>query len=231
MIIITPMADAPSSPARLRLLQLVSPALPIGGFTYSQGLEWAVEYGAVRDTATLADWMQGLMEDSLAYLDIPILKRLYQAFEAGDNDAVRRWSALLVAARESKELRQEELNRARALASLLPELGLPDADKALLQTSQSAGFACAAQAWGIPLDEAAHGFAWSWLENQIAAAIKLVPLGQTEGQRVQFELAEHLPAAIATGMAIEDTDIGASSPALAMASALHETQYTRLFRS
>ena len=100
-----------------------------------------------------------------------------------------------------------------------------------LQHCQSAPFALASVSWGIRLPDAALGFAWSWLENMVAAAIKLVPLGQTDGQRVQLALAESLPDAVKRGLQLPDEEIGASAPVMALASSLHETQYTRLFRS
>lgn len=217
----------------IRLLQLVSPTLPIGGFTYSQGMEWAVEAGWLRsETDTLA-WLDGLIDDTLVHLEIPLLARLYGAWQHADHSALTSWSDYLLAARETRELRQEESNRARALATLLCDLDLAGAraHRALLQTTQTTGFTCAAVAWGIALEATAQGYAWSWLENQVAAAIKLVPLGQTAGQRLLLKLGARLPEAAARGLALEDDEIGASAPALAIASARHETQYTRLFRS
>lgn len=225
--------DSSRQLARLRLMQLVSPALPIGGFTYSQGLEYAVEAGWVRDTASLHDWLLGLADDAIACLEMPLLLRLYRACEARDPEMLEYWSRYLLAARETRELRLEEQQRARALTRLLIDLQVPHAEawQEQLVVCQSAPFALAAVAWGIPLEDAALGLAWSWLENQVAAAIKLVPLGQTDGQRVQLALAEALPAAVRRGLSLEDDDIGASAPMQAMASSRHETQYTRLFRS
>jgi len=218
---------------RLRLMQLTSPALPIGAFTYSQGLEWAVEAGWVRNSATLADWLGGLMEDGLTQLELPILKRLYQACDAADRDAIADWGQRLYASRESRELRAEEHSRARALLSLLGDLGITRARewRGELLHCQAAPFALAAHHWQIELEDCLLGYAWGWLENQVAAAVKLVPLGQTDGQRVQLALAERLPAVTASALRIEDGDIGGGAPALAIASACHETQYTRLFRS
>lgn len=218
---------------RLRLMQLVSPALPIGAFTYSQGLEWAVEAGWVRDVATLADWLEGLMDDGLAQLELPILHRLYRACTQQDTAEIDRWGRQLYASRETRELRAEEHNRARALITLLADLQIPQAAnwREQLIHCQAAPFALAAVHWNIGLEDCLLGYAWGWLENQIAAAIKLVPLGQTDGQRVQLQLARRLPATVERALLITDEDIGAGAPALAIASARHETQYTRLFRS
>jgi urease accessory protein len=222
-----------SSLAQLRLMQLISPALPIGGFTYSQGLEYAVEAAWVRDLPSLQDWLQGLIEDSVACLEIPVLARLYHACVSRDVDAIDRWGRFLLASRETRELRLEEQQRARALTRLLTDLDIPEARywQSSLHCCQAAPYALAVVNWGIPLGDAALGYAWSWLENMVAAAIKLVPLGQTDGQRVQLALAESLPRAVQRGLALEDDQIGASAPAMALASSLHETQYTRLFRS
>lgn len=217
----------------LRLMQLVSPALPIGAFTYSQGLEWAVESGQVLDAEAVYDWMLGLVDDGLTYLDLPVLKRLYMAIENDDLETVNYWSEYLLASRETSELRQEEVNRGRALSRLLTDLGIDGAVRyeAAMQLGQLPGFALAAVAWGISLQQAALGYSWGWLENQVAAAIKLVPLGQTAGQKLQLQLAEVIPLAVNKAIKLEDAEIGASAPAMAIASSLHETQYTRLFRS
>ena len=217
----------------LRLMQLVSPALPIGAFTYSQGLEWAIECGWIKNEADLQDWLLGQMQDGLAYLDLPILKRLHQSFVEQSLESAEHWSAYLLASRETRELRQEEINRGRALTTLLGDLAIGDVasySTALNQT-QAAGFALAAVYWQIPLQQVGLGYAWGWLENQVAAAIKLIPLGQTAGQRVQLEMSVYLPETVTTGYEVSDDQIGASAPALAIASSLHETQYTRLFRS
>jgi len=218
---------------RLRLLHLVSPSLPIGAFTYSQGLEWAVEYGWVRDAGTLSEWLASALEDSVAGIDVPILARLYRACQAGDEDRVRYWSRMLLAYRETNELRSEERSRGRALATLLVGLNLECAGawRETLALCQAAGFALAAVTWGIRLRAATRGYVWGWLENQITAAVKLIPLGQTQGQQVLFELTQALPVAIRRGLALQDHELGGATPALAIASSRHETQYTRLFRS
>lgn len=217
----------------LRLMQLVSPALPIGAFTYSQGLEFAIETGQVSDAEAVYDWMLGQIQDGLTYLDLPVLKRLYQALESDDFEAVSYWSEYLLASRETSELRQEEMNRGRALCRLLTDLNISGAVKyrEAMQLGQLPGFALAAVAWEISLQQLSLGYSWGWLENQVAAAVKLVPLGQTAGQKLQLQLSEVIPLAIERGLSVEDEEIGASAPAMAIASSLHETQYTRLFRS
>ena len=219
--------------AQLRLMQLVSPALPIGGFTYSQGLEYAIEAGWVDDVPSLQDWLLGLIQDGLTHLEVPVLARLYLACAAKDPEALLTWGRYLLAARETRELRLEEQQRARALTRLLIELDIPEARRwrDAMRQCQSSPYALASVSWGVPLQEAALGLAWSWLENMVAAAIKLIPLGQTDGQRVLLALAASLPQAVQTGLQLHDDELGSSAPCLALASSLHETQYTRLFRS
>ncbi|MEJ2423724.1 MAG: urease accessory protein UreF [Candidatus Thiodiazotropha sp.] len=217
----------------LRLMHLVSPSLPVGAFTYSQGLEWAVECGWVRDRDSLRDWIADLLATGVCRLDVPVLARLYQASREDDHQAQVLWSDTLIAYRETRELRDEERNRGRALASLLPHLGVPvsDALMPILRGCQLAGFAHAAAHWSIPLQQAARGYVWSWLENMVLAGVKIIPLGQTAGQGMLAELTEAIPPAVETGLSLDDEAIGASCLAQAMASSRHETQYTRIYRS
>lgn len=217
----------------LRLLQLVSPSLPIGGFTYSQGIEWAVESGWIRDLGGLEAWLADLLQGPLAQVDLPLLLRLQAAAEARDRDSLVAWIDWLLASRETTELRAEESNRGRALADLLVAWGLDGARnwRPDLARSQAAGFAFAAAAWDIAPRVAATGYAWAWLEGLVLAAVKIVPLGQTQGQQALARLAAQIPQALKLALTLGDDGIGASSPALAIASSRHETQYTRLFRS
>jgi len=215
-----------------RLLQLVSPSLPIGAYTYSQGIEWAVDEGWIGTPAHLSEWLRGLMETSMIFLEVPILLRLMRAWQRHDELAVKRWSSFLLANRETRELRLEEKNRARALAQLLVALE-PDAKPhaKLLGDSQHAAFSYACQRWGIDENRAATALVWGWLENQVLSAVKIIPLGQTDGQRLLFELAPLINDVVERARQVEDDDLGASSMALAIASSRHETLYTRLFRS
>lgn len=219
--------------AGLRLLHLASPSLPVGAFTYSQGLEWAVECGWVRDEATLEAWIGDLLESTLTHLEVPLLARLYGAREEGDDEALAYWSRYLIAGRETRELRLEERNRARALASLLPQLGIPLSSAILpsIEECQLTGFVHAAHYWNIPLPEAAAGYLWGWLENTTLAGVKIIPLGQSAGQRLIARLTAVIPEVVERGLAVEDEAIGASCTAQAIASSLHETQYTRIYRS
>ena len=219
--------------ALLRLLHLVSPTLPTGAFSYSQGLEWAVERGWVNDGIRLEQWLLDLAENSMASVDIPILSRMYTAIKHGDVEALRQWIEILLACRESSELQQEEQIRGRAFSTLLENLILQEHEipQSLLKRSQLAGFALAAVCWDISVSDAALGYTWAWLENQMITGVKIIPLGQTEGQQILLRVSAQLPAIVQKGLRLSDNEIGASSPALALCCSRHETQYTKLYRS
>ncbi|GIX21869.1 MAG: urease accessory protein UreF [Gammaproteobacteria bacterium] len=216
----------------LRLWQLISPALPVGAYGHSQGLETAVERGWVRDEASTLEWIAGQLEHGAAALEVPIGLRVHRAWRAGDDDALRYWNARLIAARETAELRAEERRLGAALWRLLPQLDVPvTLDFAPETPSFLVAFMAAAAHWGVPERTAACGHAWSVCENLVTAAIKLVPLGQSAGQRLLFALGGRIPQAVESGAALADDDIGRSNPRQALASAWHERQYTRLFLS
>ncbi len=220
----------PTDSALPRLLQLTSPALPVGGYAFSQGLETAVELGWVRDAASTRDWLQQQLLYALARVDVPLLLRLHRACLAGDSERLAYFNAYTLACRESAELRLTDSAMGAALARLLRELGEPLPELGG-ETSFVAAFAIAAARWQIDEQAAVTGLLWSWLENQVAAATKLVPLGQSAAQRLLGELLPLLQQAADEGGRAEDADIGASLPALALACGWHESQYTRLFRS
>jgi urease accessory protein len=218
----------------LRLWQLISPALPVGAYAYSAGLETACDAGWVADEAQTREWIAGQLGHSLAALDVPLLARLYAAWQAENAAAVDYWNSYLQASRETAELLAEDRHLGTALAKLLGDLGLAPANEWFERgdASFATSFALAAVHWRIPLEEAAAGCLWAWCENQVAAAVKLVPLGQTAGQRLLLILADAIPAVVEHGLAIEDPeDIGAACPGVIHASMQHETQYSRLFRS
>ena len=217
----------------LRLLQLVSPSLPVGMYSYSQGMEQAVENGWIKDQAQVQAWLVGVLRHSLGRLDAPLLVRLYEAWAMGDAGAVERWSVELTAMRETAELRAEDRQTGQALARLLDGLGVEQA-KAWARhphASFATLFALAAVEWDVPKSQAIAGYLWSWLENQALCAVKLVPLGQLAGQRVLHHLALEIPGLVDTALDLPDDAIGSSSFALSLASSRHERQYSRLFRS
>lgn len=226
--------EAPSSRlALLRLLQLVSPALPVGAFHFSQGLEYAVEAGWVGDEATAGEWIGGIAAQAIATLDLPVLLRMHQAWKTGEAESALSWSRRLLAARETAELRAEDRHVGRALARVLDQLGMAEAGGWIgnRDASFAALFALAAARWDIPAFEAAQGYLWAWCENQVLGAVKLVPLGQSAGQRLLDQLLRRIPGLAEAALSIADADIGVATPMQGLASARHERQYSRLFRS
>jgi urease accessory protein len=215
------------------LLQLASPSLPVGGFAYSRGLEAAVELGWVVDAAGARAWIEGLLHEAVGRLEGPLLLRLHRAFAAADREAVERWADLAIASRETEELARESRTMGAALARWVRELELasPEELAAPVRDAYLATFALAAERLGLDARDAVRAHAWSWLDASVTAAIKLVPLGQTEGQRILRDLGRALEALVEAAEAVPDEDVGALAPGLAMASARHETQHTRLFRS
>jgi urease accessory protein len=220
----------------VRLLQLASPALPIGAYSYSQGLEWAVESHAVDDAASARRWIGDLLELVVARGEAAVAWRLITAAQHGDWPAFARWNSWSRASRETAELRAETVQMGGSLVRLLTELDLLDGDARdvlprLDPVVLPAAFALAARGFGIPAQAALAAYVWAWLENQVLAAVKLVPLGQVAGQRLLAALGASIPAVVATAIAIDDDQISTFAPGFALASARHETQYTRLFRS
>jgi urease accessory protein len=227
------MPQNPDPAALLRLLQLVSPALPVGAFAYSQSLEPAVAASWITDEPTARDWIGGLLDHTLASLDLPLVARLHAAWTLDDEASILTWSRFLAASRTTQELRTEDRQLGANLARLLDNLGVAGARRwiASADVTYAAMFALAVVRWQIPLHTALHGFAFAWLEAQTSAAVRLVPLGQSAGQRILLELGARVPAAVARAFTLADDDLGAAAPAHAIASAHHETQYSRLFRS
>jgi urease accessory protein len=219
--------------SRLRLLQLVSPALPVGAFAYSEGLEAAVHAGTVGDARAAERWIRGRLGHAVARTDGALLARLHAAWTADDADAVQGWTQLLAALRETRQLRDADRDMGQALARLLAALDVDAARPWITRRDATFPtlFALAAVRWGIAAEAAIAGLLWSWLEAQTAAAIKLVPLGQTAGQRLLLAAAGDIPTAVAEALACADDDLGASTPGAALAAAHHETLEVRLFRS
>ncbi|WP_020482660.1 urease accessory protein UreF [Methylomonas sp. MK1] len=217
----------------IRLLQLVSPGLPIGMYSYSQGLERAVDDGWLTSTEQVADWLHGLLQNGLTQVDAPILARLYDAWHANDLAGVELWSKTLMACRETAELRAEDRQTGQALARLLVNLELPEAEtwQKRPDATLAALFALAATRWQISKTDAVTGYLWGWLENQVLCAVKLVPLGQVAGQKLLKSLAGELPALVDQALQLTDAEIGGSCFGWTLASSRHEMQYSRLFRS
>ncbi len=216
----------------LRLFQLVSPSLPIGAYSYSQGLEWAVEEQIVVDQATAQQWIAEILQHSLVSLDGPVLVRIIQAWQVDDYTNLKHWNGLILSSRETMELLAEERHLGMALGKVLQGLDI-NWFKRWNGTAPAfvTPFGLAAISWNIPIKLALSAYFWSWLENQVLAAIKLVPLGQIAGQRILFKLGKNIPDYVESSLHIQDQQISGSLPVLAIASSRHETQYSRLFRS
>ena len=228
--------NVPAEQALARLLQLASPALPVGAFSYSQALEAAVEAGSVADAASAERWIGDALRLSLAKFEAPVWCRLHAAWLAGDYAAVRRWNSSFITTREAAELRAETLQMGYSLRRLLVDLaGFEAASLAELasldEVAFPTAFAYAAAQWEIPARNALIAYLWSWLENQVMAALKAVPLGQTDGQRLLGRLGSDLSAVVDDAQNLDEALFANFAPGLAIASSRHETQYSRLFRS
>ncbi len=219
-----------------RLLQLASPLLPVGAYSYSQGLEWAIESGIVHDADSAQRWISDALELYLCRFELPLLWRLQKAWEAGDEAALEHWNNYFCAGRETSEARAETLQMGYSLVRLLKELDGFDANiigqlTRLAPTSFPLAYACATTVWHIPAIVGMHAYAWSWAENQVSAAMKTIPLGQVAGQRILLALGTRIPSAVQAAGEREDDELSNFAPALTLASCHHETQYSRLFRS
>lgn len=227
----------------VRLLQIVSPSSPIGAYAYSQGLEQAVDWGWVKTEAQLRNWISGILLNSVLTQDAPILIRLYRAWGVKDYDRLLYWNQYLLACRDTKELRSEEKILGQGLTRILTTLGLVDL-KTFQETSNKndrsnnnvsicycTAFSCAGVNWNIDLHSLLLGYCWAWAENQVMAALKLLPIGQSAGQRILSAVGEEMAAGIEACFSKGDDAIAGALPGLALASAAHESQYSRLFRS
>lgn len=216
--------------ALLQLIWLASPALPVGGFSYSEGLEAAIEAGLVTDGPTAAGWLADQLHLSLARADLAVLARAVAAWRAGDAGRVDALDAWVRQTRESAELRLQTEQMGRSLLEWLKSVH-PDTAARAATATYPVAFALAASATTASPREILLAFAFGWAENMMQAAIKAVPLGQAAGQRILLRLAGEIPAAVDHALALGDEGRQAFSPMLAILSAQHEIQYSRLFRS
>jgi urease accessory protein len=217
----------------VRLLQLASPALPVGAYSYSQGLEAAIESRIVRDAESAQQWIGDVLQLSLARMEGPVLLRLVAAWKTGDDAGVRRWNDEFIASRETAEMRAETLQMGYSLKNLLRDLHVEAFAplEALEEPAYPAAFAFAVAAWDLDARAALSAYLFAWIENQVMAAIKAVPLGQTQGQRMLGEMAQRIEPLVDSACRMSDDDLSNFAPGLALASARHETQYSRIFRS
>jgi urease accessory protein len=217
----------------LQLMWLASPALPIGGFSYSEGLEVGIEYARVAPDS-IANWLQDQLHISLARGDLAALCKAVSAIRRGDTQRVQEINAWMLATRETHEFRLQTEQMGRSLIEWLkvqsPEINVGDWLGNQVPTYPIA-FAFAAARTQAGARDIALTFSFGWAENMVQAAIKAVPLGQTAGQRILQQLATEIPAVVETALSLPDSERQAFTPMLAILSAQHETQYSRLFRS
>jgi urease accessory protein len=222
--------------ALARLMQLCSQALPIGGYSYSHGLESAIERRVVREESSLKRWIADNLEFCMGSFEIPCLLSMAAAWRAHDGALAASLNEDYLATRESAELRSATVQMGHSLRALL--YVLPDFPpemigqlRAIENPSLPCAWSAAASAWQIAPADAVTGYLWSWAENQVLVAMKTVPLGQSAGQRVLLELGPRI-AQLAEAATTSPAPAWSNfAPALAILSSQHETQYSRLFRS
>lgn len=233
-----PPPDAQPTAGLLQLLWLASPALPVGGFSYSEGLESAVECGLVFDESSAAVWLIDQLHLGLARSDLAVVAQAISAWRKGDLARINQLNEWVLHTRETAELRQQTEQMGRSVFTWAQSLGALGHGVAEALTaaqldppSYPVAMACAAAHSGAQLQDSLFSFAFGWAENMVQAAIKSVPLGQSSGQRMLARLAQAIPDAVAHAQSLTDNTRQAFTPMLAILSAQHETQYSRLFRS
>ncbi|MBO9513869.1 MAG: urease accessory protein UreF [Variovorax sp.] len=229
------MDDAPAALPATSLLQLIwlaSPALPVGGFSYSEGLEAGIEWAGIGTEQAAADWLADQLHLSLARADLAVVAQAVPAWRRGDLQCIEALNDWVFQTRESAEFRLQTEQMGRSFVEWL-KLHHADAAQVFgeLPASYPVAFAFAASRTAASAHDACLAFAFGWAENMTAAAVKAVPLGQSAGQRMLARLADEIPTAVRQALTLSDDDRQAFSPMLAVLSSRHETQYSRLFRS
>jgi urease accessory protein len=220
-----------TDPDLLGLIWLASPALPIGGFSYSEGLEAAVDQGFVRDEQTAAAWLVEQLHLALSRSDLAVMAQAIAAWRACDEPRIAQLNAWVLQTRETAELRQQAEQMGRSMVEWLKSVQPEQAARVREPLTYPVACALAVSGTGAPARQALLTLAFGWAENMMQAAIKSVPLGQSAGQRILQRLAAEIPSAVDNALALGDDQRQAFSPMLAILSAQHETQYSRLFRS
>jgi len=234
------MSDHAAARTLLQLMWLASPALPVGAFSYSEGLEAAVEGGRVTSEAEAGDWLVDQLQLGLARADMALAARAFDAWRQGDHDRIAALNDWIRQTRESAELRQQSEQMGRSLVEWLRKGGCGtdaiDGRITALAALRPAptwpvAFALAAAQTDATARDALLSFAFGWAENMVQAAMKAVPLGQGAAQRMLARLAADIPAAVEQALSRADGEPQVCTPMLAILSAQHELQYSRLFRS
>jgi urease accessory protein len=217
--------------ALLHLLQFASPALPIGGYSYSQGLEAAIEQGLVKDADSARTWIVAYLIEVMATWDAPLLWRLMHAFASSDHAAVALWSERFIASRDTAEFRAESIQMGYSLVRLVAVLGVGDVSALGDEVALPTAFACAVAGLDIPPADALLAWLFAWAENQVLVCVKSIPLGQVAGQRLLLSLRDDIERAALTARDIPDDALSNWAPGLSMLSMQHEVQHGRLYRS
>jgi len=219
----------------MQLMWLASPALPIGGFSYSECLEAAVDTGRAATESDAVAWLVDHLHLSLARSDLPAVAQAIAAWRANDSAHIASLNAWVLQTRESSELRAQTEQMGKSLLDWLRNHTTAPADQiatlAAQQPTYPIAYALAASSTGAPLRECLLAYAFGWAENMVQAAIKSVPLGQSAGQRILSALTAEIPAAVDHALALDEHTRQAFTPMLAILSSQHEVQYSRLFRS
>ncbi len=238
----TPTDGALPAASLLQLIWLASPALPVGGFSYSEGLESAIEYAGIGSEAAVADWLLDQLHIAQARGDMAVVAQALHAWRSDDHERARALNEWVLRTRETSELRLQAEQMGRSLADWLrnQHQGQNDGDcerlravqfLAALPPTYPVAFALAASATQAPARDVLLAYAFGWAENMVQAALKSMQLGQSAGQRILARLAQAIPVAADHAVQLADGERQAFSPMLAILSARHETQYSRLFRS
>ena len=224
-----------SPTALMMLMQLASPALPVGGFSYSEGLEAAVEHGLVHDEASAQTWLIDQLLLVQARSDLAVLAQAMAAWAQPDVPRLQQLNDWLLQTRETHEMRLQTEQMGRSLVDWLGNQTQADAERlsmcAALPPTWPVAFALALHTHHAPVRDGLLASAFGWAENMVQAALKSVPLGQRSGQRILAALSAAIPEAVSHAMGLSDDARQAFAPRLAILSARHETQYSRLFRS
>ena len=222
--------------ARTRLLQIASQVFPIGGYSHSQGLESAVETGIVTDEASVQEWIDDVLQFSLNTYELPCLEAMSAAWRRRDSASLHRLNEDFLATRESFELRHASVQMGYSMVELIKVL--PDIDAGIMQALQSMRepslpcvWGALAAAWSIDAADSMTAYLWVWAENQVLVALKAVPIGQSAGQRILFAVGERIANCVDEWQSGDHRPRSNFAPGLAILSSLHETQYSRLFRS
>jgi urease accessory protein len=227
--------NSPDPQALLLLMQLSSPSLPVGGFSYSDGIESAVDAGLIYDESSAGKWICDQLELSLARADLSVVAQAVLAWKNSDFNTLVKLNSWILQTRETSESRLQTEQMGRSLIEWIKNQDVVDADRLNFLISMPAtwplSFSLVLSGMDIEIKDGLLAYAFSWAENLVQACIKSVPLGQKSGQRILALLRLRIPSAVEHAQSLSDNERQTFTPGLAILSSQHETQYSRLFRS